>query len=162
MKTNEIKKFIKKNRKPLLIALGVLVAVLVVWLVFFRKSSREEKNQQNASEDVTGASLTDGLNWDGLCARLYGAFRGLSSWLTDEDEVYAVLGEMRTAADWDYLQRHWTIWLKKNNYQLERWLVNHYLGVYDSLIRTMKSELNTDELENCRVILERKNITPGF
>lgn len=161
MKTTDITKFVKKNKKMLLIALGVIVAAVVAWIVWKKTKGVDTKDKELA-EQATGQSITPGLNWNDLADRIRRAFSGPSSSGTDEAEVYAVLATLRNQADWEYMKRYWTTycdslpWWKRLNDNLMN------TGNYKSIIASLKYELSSGELQHCREILQSKGITPDF
>ena len=106
MKTKQIADFVKKNKKSLLISLGVVVVLVVVWVIVRRKKGIDTK-EKDLAEQNTGQSITAGINWRDLADRLRAAFSGPNASGTDEVEVYAVLGTLRNQADWEYLKRYW-------------------------------------------------------
>lgn len=161
MKTKDITKFVKKNQKPLLIALGVLLVLVVVWLLF-RRSRGVETQSVNQAEQYTNQTVTAGMNWKDLARRLRQAFSGPNSSATDEDEVYNVLSALRTQADLEYLKRYWTTYCESLPWW-QRLNDNIMNGTnYKSLPALLVYELSSSELQHCRDILESKNITPGF
>lgn len=156
-----IKKFIKKNRTALLIALGVIAVAVVAWLVWRRRTGvvTEDVTQ---TEQYTGQSVTAGMQWRDMAERLLKAFSGPNASLTDEAEVYKVLGKLNNDADWDYMKRYWTTYYDA----LPWWKKLHAVVVNgsnnNSLVVLMKYELDNSELQRCRDILEAKGITPDF
>lgn len=161
MKTKEITKFLKKNQKPLLIALAVFVVIVVVWFVLKRRRGVDTE-QQNLAEQYTGQQVTPGMNWKDLCARLRKAFSGPNASGTDEDEIYAVLSALRNQSDWEYLKRYWTEYCESLPWwqRLNDNLMN--TSTYKSLAASLKYELDSTELQRCREILTAKGITPDF
>lgn len=161
MKTTDIKKFLKKNQKPLLIALAVVVVLVVVWLIWRRSRGLNINNQQLAEEN-TGTPVTVSINWRDLAARLRQAFSGPNASSTDEAEVYAVLGMLRTQADWEYLKRYWTEYC--NSLSWWQRLNDNIMNTtnYKSLTASLIYELSNSELQHCREILLAKGITPDF
>ena len=81
---------------------------------------------------------------------------------TDEEEIYSVLSELRTQADWEYLQRYWENSMENANIGWGGLILSGMLGMATTLEATLKSELNKKELQRCREILEDHGITPGF
>lgn len=161
MKTTDIKKFIKKNKTPLLVALGVVAVLVVVWIIW-KKSKGIDTRDKDLAEQNTGQQVTASINWRDLATRLRAAFGGPNSSGTDEAEVYAVLGTLRNQADWEYLKRYWTTyceslpwWLKTKDY-----LYN--TSRYKSLTASLIYELDSGELQQCRDILTAKGIMPDF
>jgi hypothetical protein len=161
MRTNDIKKFLKKNQKPLLIALAVVVVLVVAWIIW-RRSRGINAYQKQLAEENTGTPVTVSINWNDLASRLRKAFSGPNSSGTDESEVYAVLNTLRTQADWEYLKRYWPIYCES----LPLWqrlrdnLFN--TGNYKSLPVLLIYELDSRELQQCRDILAANGITPDF
>ena len=163
MNTKEIKKFFVKNKKPILIAVGVIVAVVVVWIVWKRiKNGLQNQADKEQAEENTGQSVTTSINWRDLAVRLRKAFGGPNSSGTDENEIYLVLGTLRNQADWEYLKRYWTSYCDSLPWwqSLNDVLMN---GTnYKSLTASLIYELDSSELQTCRNILEQKGITPDF
>lgn len=161
MKTKEITKFLKKNQKPLLIALGVVVVIVVVWIIVRRSRGVIGKDKE-LSEENTGQEVTSSINWKDLATRLRQAFSGPSTSGTDEAEVYAVLGTLRNQADWEYLKRYWATYCAS----LPWWqrLNDNLMNTtnYNSLVASLIYELDSSELQQCRDILTSKGITPDF
>lgn len=161
MKTKQIADFVKKNKKSLLISLGVVVVLVVVWVIVRRKKGIDTK-EKDLAEQNTGQSITAGINWRDLADRLRAAFSGPNASGTDEVEVYAVLGTLRNQADWEYLKRYWATycdslpWWKRLNDNLMN------TSNYKSLVASLIYELSTIELQHCREILLSKGITPDF
>lgn len=156
---NDLQKFLKKNKKTLLIALAVIAVVLVVWIVV-RRLRQSSGTQKSYVEDLTGQSVTAGLNFDQLAERMFNAW--VSTLGTDEAEVYSILEQLNNQADWEYLQaRYQAYWSTFPAY--EQWIHGIFgLGLTGVLIADMRRELNKKELQRCRDILTGKNINPGF
>lgn len=163
MNTKEIKKFFVKNKKPILIAVGVIVAVVVVCIVWKRiKNSLQNQADKEQAEENTGQSVTTSINWRDLAVRLRKAFSGPNSSGTDENEIYLILGTLRNQADWEYLKRYWTSYCDSLPWwqSLNDVLMN---GTnYKSLTASLIYELDSSELQTCRNILKQKGITPDF
>jgi hypothetical protein len=81
---------------------------------------------------------------------------------TNESEIYSVLAELRTQADWEYLQRYWENSMDKVNIGWGGLILSGMMGIATTLIGTLKSELTKKELQHCRDILTENGITPGF
>lgn len=161
MKTNGITKFIKKPPKGLVVALVVLVVLLVCWFVFGKQLWRNlvNKRSRNESEVYTGTNTTQYMDFKSLRDRIVSAVSGLG---TNESEIYAVLGELRTQADWEYLQRYWENSFDKSNIGWGGIVLSGMMGVATTLEATLHSELTKKELQHCRDILTAKGITPDF
>lgn len=161
MKTNGITKFVKKNKTPLLVALGVVAVAVVVWLIW-RKSRGINTNHMQLAEENTGTTVTVSINWRDLAIRLRQAFSGPNASSTDEAEVYAVLGTLRTPADWEYLKRYWTEYC--NSLRWWQRLNDNLMNTtnYKSLTSSLIYELDSSELQQCRDILLSKGINPDF
>lgn len=168
MKTNNITKFIKKNQKPLLIALGVLAVAVVVWLVLRKRNGGVfGPKTQSEIEQGTGSSVTSTLDFYRLAERLWDAtvaYRSLPwviSWWptgTNEEEVYDVLGSLNSQADYMMLEATFA-----NYYKEKSWVIrNLSLQAESSIPAVLKSELTSSELQKCRNILTAKGITPDF
>ena len=158
MKTKEITKFLKKNQKPLLIALVVLVVIVVVWVVVKKiRTFIAKKNIQNDAETLTDSELTPGLHHGELLAQIAEACKGLG---TNENAIYSALEQLRTSADWEYMKTAWSLTFS----ELSSWerSLARVMGLSQSLTATLASELDRSELQHCRDILEEKNIVPGF
>ncbi len=160
MQTTDITKFVKKN-KALAVALAVVAVLVVCWFVFGKDLWRKLANSKakSDSENYTGTDTTPYMNFPGLRDRL---FRAISGPGTDEDEIYSVLSELNTQADWEYLQRYWENSFDKNNIGWGGVILSGMMGASTTLIGTLKSELDKKELQRCREILKGKKITPGF
>lgn len=162
MKTKPITKFFKKNKTALLIAAGVVVLAVVVWIIVRRKSIGINSQDKELAEQNTGHPVTVSTNWNDLATRLRKAFSGPNSSGTDEGEVYAVMGTLRNQADWEYLKRYWTRYCEN----LPWWqrftdtLLN--TGNYKSLTTLLSYELDSGELQRVRDILAANGITPDF
>lgn len=161
MKAKPTLKLIKKHKVPLLVAAGVAVAVVAVWVVA-RKTKGVDKKEKDEAEAFVGQAVTSGMNWKDMAVRLRKAFGGPNSSGTDEDEVYAVLGLLRNQADWEYLKRYWTQYCESLSWwqRLNDNLMN--TSAYTSLTASLTYELDTRELQRCRDILSAKGITPDF
>lgn len=157
MKSNELIKFFKKNKKQLLIAAGVIVVLVVVWIVVRRSRRTVAKTK---IETLTGQTVTDGLNFDDLAKRMLTAW--ISTFGTDEEEVYAILGQMNNQADWEYLKAAYEAYW--NSLPVAEQIIHTTfgLGLSGVLVPDIRRELNKKELQQCRDILEANNITPGF
>lgn len=160
MKTNEIKKFLKKHKTPLLIAAGVIVLAIVVWIIIKRQRKSDPKSQKEKVEDLTGQIVTAGLNFDDLAQRMFTAW--ISMLGTDENEVYAILAQMNNQADWEYLKdRYEAYWNGLPTYeQIIHTTVG--LGLTGVLVSDFRRELDKSELQRCRDILIGHGIEPGF
>lgn len=160
MKATEIAKFVKKNKTPLLIALGVVVAVVVVWIFARRMRNTGTGNSADTVEKLTGHKVTPGLNFDDLAKRMFIAW--ISTIGTDENEVYSILKQMNNQADWEYLkQRYEAYW---NSLPLYEQVIHTTagLGLSGVLVSDFRRELSRRELQRCRDILVGKGITPNF
>ena len=160
MKTTEIKKFLKKHKTPLLIAAGVIVLAIVVWIIIKRQRKSDPKSQKEKVEDLTGQIVTAGLNFDDLAQRMFTAW--ISMLGTDENEVYAILAQMNNQADWEYLKdRYEAYWNGLPTYeQIIHTTVG--LGLTGVLVSDFRRELDKSELQRCRDILIGHGIEPGF
>ena len=150
-----------KEKRAIAIALTVVVVLVVCWLVFGKNLWRKIVNTKamNDAESHTGTNVTPHLDFPRLRDRLFDAI----AWPgTDEDEIYSVLVELNTQADWEYLQRYWENSMSKQNIGWGGLILSGMMGASVTLIGTLKSELNRKELQRCRDILEGKGIVPGF
>ena len=151
--------FLGKNKTTILITIGVLVIILIVWkTIKYVKKIISDKIAKSESEDYTGEQVSVSMQHGALAVRILYACKGPG---TDEDEIYAVLGELRTSADWEYLQRKWRSAVM-NLSKFQRTLAYSIYGIHADLISTLKSELTKKELDKCRGILKAKGINPGF
>lgn len=157
MKTNEITKFLKNHKTPLLIVLGVAV-VVIIWAIV-RNSARRKDSENNNPATITGTPVTQGIDFRELAERMLHAF--IDRFGTDEDAVYAILDQLRTQADWVNLKRKY-----KEVWGDESWIAQ---GIHmlislktGNLVQDLKDELNNKELQKCREILLSKGITPDF
>lgn len=158
MKTKPITKFLKKHQTPLLIAAGVLVAALIVWIFARNKTAKNDKENNDPSA-ITGTPVTPGIDFYELAERMLHAF--IDGFGTDEEAVYAILGQLRTRADWVNLKRKYQemwnegSWLEKGIHQIVSWKTGN-------LPTDLKDELTKSELQRCRNILTANGITPDF
>ena len=160
MKTNEITKFFKKNQDTILVALGVIVILIVVWIIVKNAIFTGNKTKKKEIEDSTGQKVTEGLIFSDLAKRMFTAW--ISTIGTDEAEVYAILGQIKNQADWEYLKvAYEDYW---NSLPIAEQLIHTTfgLGLSGVLVADFRRELNKRELQRCREILEGNNITPGF
>lgn len=155
MNTTAIKNFLKDNKKTLLIVESVLLVALIVF--FWRKRKGINLEEMSLAEEYTGLQTTSGMNWRDLADRLMSAFQGPNSSGTDEAGVYYVLGSLRNQSDWEYLKRYWSLYYET----IPSWRI--FVGsLKKSLVVMLKYELDENELDQCRLILENKGITPDF
>lgn len=161
MKATELTKFVKKPPKPIVIALVVVAILVLCWFAFGKNLWRKYINQRamSESEHYTGSQTTPYLDFPSLRDRIASAVSGFG---TNESEIYAVLSELRTQADWEYLQRYWENSMDKANIGWGGLILSGMLGMATTLEATLKSELNKSELQRCRDILEGNGIIPGF
>ena len=160
MKKQEIADFFKNNKTTILIASAIIAVVIVVWIVVRQVRKGTSSGQKDEAENLTGQTVTSGLNFNELSKRLFTAW--ISTWGTDEAEVYSILGQMQNQADWLYLQsRYQSYWSGLPWY--ERIIhTTAGLGLIGTLVSDMRRELSKKELQKCRDILTAKGITPGF
>ena len=160
MKTTDLTKFFKKHKTPLLIAASVIMLTIVVWIIIKRQRRSDPKDQKEKVEGFTGQSVTAGINFDDLAKRMFMAW--VSTFGTDEDEVYSILAMMNNQADWEYLKaRYEAYWNGLPTYEQ----IIHTtagLGLSGVLVSDFRRELNRSELQRCRDILAGKQIEPGF
>lgn len=155
-------KWVSDNKKPILIIVAVIVSIaLTIWIgkkiYAWVVGKINEAKIVNDSEDHTGTSVTSTLQFKSLVVRLIEATR---LWGTNENEIYNVLGELRTQADWEALKRTWVISYQNANKVAQ---LSFYIGGCQStLIGTLYSELDESELQHCREILQSHGITPDF
>lgn len=159
MNTKELKKFFVKNKKPILIAVGVIVAVVVVWIIV-KRLRRNPTTQKEKVEELTGQQVTAGLNFDDLAKRMFIAW--VSTFGTDENEVYSILEEMNNQADWEYLKERYAAYWDSLPVYEQIIHTTAGLGLSGVLVSDFRRELNRNELQHCRNILTAKNINPGF
>lgn len=160
MKT-DLTKYIKKPSRPVIIALVVVAVIVVCWFAFGKQLWLNYVNgkARDDAESYTGTNTTPAMNFAGLRDRLMNAVSGPG---TNESEIYSVLAELRTQADWEYLQRYWENSMDKVNIGWSGLILSGMMGIATTLIGTLKSELNRKELQRCREILAGKHIEPGF
>lgn len=158
MKT--INKFFQENKKPLLIALGVIVTVVVVWIIVKKLRKNNPASQKTEIENETGQTVTQGLVFDELAKRMFNAW--ISTWGTDEAEVYSILGLMNTQADWEYLQARYESYWNSMSFAEQLVHITVGLGLSGNLVSDFRRELTKKELQRCRDILTEKGINPGF
>lgn len=155
-------KWASENKKTILIAAAVIVSVIVtLWLgkkVYHWAVSKINKIKiVNDSEEHTGTAATSTLQFNALVDRLFDAVYRFG---TREDEIYNVLNELRTQADWEVLKRTW----QESITSMPR-ITQVGLGIggtKPTLIGTLYHELNRSELQECRDILISHGITPDF
>lgn len=169
MKTKQIADFVKKNKKSLLIALGVLIIALAVRLVWRKKRGLGGVRPKTVSEieSGTGYTVTPSTDFYRLAQRLWDATVAYHSlpWFvywwpsgTNEEEVYAVLGVLNNQADYMMLEAAWVNYFKEQSFVVR----NFSLQAEGSVPAVLKSELTKSELQKCREILLSKGITPDF
>lgn len=152
------------------ITVGVLVIVAIVVVVFItRKVKAAIQSAKEKLEEPDPANTTPGLNFSELARRLWDATvnyhsLGSASILlgnmptgTDEDEVYAVLGALRTQDDYIALKKSW-----RNYYDSVSGFVTWITSAVSTLPGMLHDEMTSRELQRCRNILENNNITPDF
>lgn len=160
MKT-DLTKYIKKPSWPVIIALVVVAVIVVCWFAFGKQLWLNYVNRKTRddAESYTGTNITPAMNFAGLRDRLMHAVSGPG---TTESEIYSVLAELRTQADWEYLQRYWENSMDKVNIGWSGLILSGMMGIATTLIGTLKSELDRKELQRCREILAGNHIEPGF
>ena len=160
MKTTNITKFWNKNKTPILVAIAVIVAVVVVWIIVKRMRKTNPATQKTDVETMTGQTVSNGLNFDDMAQRMFTAW--IATFGTDENEVYSILGQLNNQADWEYLKaRYEAYWNSLPTY--EQFIhTTAGLGLSGTLVSDMRRELNKTELQRCRDILNGKNINPDF
>ncbi|MCR5040049.1 MAG: hypothetical protein K6A94_12040 [Bacteroidales bacterium] len=163
--------WLSKPSNAITVGVLVIVAILVtVWIAGKIKSSiktvRDEINKPNPNP----ANLTPGLDFAELAQRLWDATvehksLGAAQILilnlptgTDEDEVYAVLGALRTQDDYLKLKQEW-INIYKATSDFATWINP---GTVSTLPGALHAELTSSELQRCRNILTNHGITPDF
>lgn len=153
--------YIKKTPKWVLVALAIIVILVVCWFVFGKNLWRKYINSKakNAAENYTGTTTTPDMDFTSLRDRIISAVSGPG---TNESEIYSVLSELRTQADWEYLQRYWENSMLKENIGWGGLILSGMLGMATTLEATLKSELTKKELQKCRDILIENGIEPGF
>lgn len=159
----EITGFLEKHKKPIVTAIVVVVVVALVW-GGYKMLSRFLKNKKNAAdaEDFTGTEVSSGFPVGDLCAQIAMACRGPFGWKTDEEAIYGALGQLRTQADWVYMQSYWATNVYSNVSNFGASMAWVFRNISQSLTGTLLSELSSSELQKCRDILTAKGITPGF
>lgn len=155
-------KWFADNKRTILIVVIVVVAILLTrWagkkIFGFIADKINEGKIKNESEQHTGSSVTSTLQFGSLVNRL---FEAMYKFGTNEDEVYNVLGELRTQADWECLKRTWSSFIQSQPKITQVGLIVG--GTMPTLVGTLFKELNSRELQRCRDILAEKGIDPGF
>ena len=155
-------KWVADNKKVILIVAAVVVSfLLTIWagkkIFSWITNKIDESKIENDSEDHTGTSMTQTLQFNNLVVRLVEATR---LWGTNETEIYNVLNELRTQADWEALKRTWANSYSKMNQVAQ--MAFYIGGCKTTLIGTLYSELSESELQHCREILENHGIIPDF
>ena len=160
---NEITGFFKKYKKPIVTTIVVIVVVVLVW-GGYKMLSRLLKNKKNAAdaESFTGTDVSAGLPVGDISAQIAMACRGPFGWKTDEDAIYGALGQLKTQADWTYLQSYWSTNVYSNLSNFGASMAWTFRNISQSLTGTLMAELSSSELQKCRDILTAKGITPGF
>ena len=161
-KSQNIMKWADSNKKTIIIVSAVIVSVvLTIWLgkkVFeFVAKKLNQAKIKNDSEDHTGSNVTGTLQFGSLASRIIEAVKGVG---TNEQEIYNVLGELRTQADWEALKRTWAAAYAGLG-KLAQFTL-YAAGCRYSLTSTLFAELDSDELQHCREILTANGITPDF
>ena len=159
MKTKEITKLLKKNLKPIIIAVTVIFVAVVAWAIV--KKIFGNKDDKGKVKDLTGDEPTPTINFDDLSLRLINAFNGALSMFTDEEAVYGCLKELKKQADWEYLKLKYNRTFRDLGY-LEQGVHIVAGGFGGTLVSDMSRELSKKELQKCREILEESDINPGF
>lgn len=174
MKTKKLKaaaEWLSDPAHAIVAGVAVVLAVAAVWLAV----SKIRSAIQNAREDANApkpntSNLTPGLNFAELARRIWDATveyksLGVANVLilnmptgTDEDEVYAVLGTLRTNDDYLALKKAWRS-LYDSKSDLLTWLNPNTVSTLPGILH---SELTQSELQQARNILEENNITPDF
>ncbi len=155
-------KWADSNKKTILIVSAVILSVvLTIWLgkkifAFVAKKLNQAKIKEDA-ETHTGSNVTVTLLFGSLVTRIIEAVKGVG---TNEQEIYNVLGELRTQADWDALKRTWSAAFASLG-KLQQ-LTLYVSGGRATLVTTLFAELSSSELQHCRDILTRNGITPDF
>lgn len=167
MKTKPITKFVNDNKTPLIVVAAVAVAVVVFWIVKKMRSAGSGSLSDYQIEQGTGTPITAATDFRHLVVRLWQAtvtYRSASvlvfNWPTgtDEDEVYAVLGCLRTQADYVKLEREWVAYFNEQSWFTR----NLNMQAHGTVPAVLKSELTKKELQRCRDILTANGITPDF
>lgn len=171
--TGKFKSSVEWLSKPAnAITVAVLLVVVIAVVMFVSKkiksailSAREKAN----APQVNQYNLTPGLNFTELVRRLWDATveyhsLGSASILlgnmptgTNEEEVYAVLGTLRTNDDYLALKQAWRSYYDQQS-GFTTWVTN----AVSTLPGMLNDELNSRELARCRAILETNGITPDF
>lgn len=154
------------------ITVAVLLVLVIAAIWFLSKkikaliaSAREKANAPN----INSSNVTPGLNFSELARRLWDATVGYHSLGsasifvlnmptgTNEDEVYAVLGTLRTNDDYLSLKQAW-----RSYYDMQSGFTTWVTNAVSTLPGMLSDELNSRELSRCRSILETNGITPDF
>lgn len=159
---NKTAQWASDNKKTILIVSAVVLSVVVT--IYFGKkiyryvvSKINNAKIVNDSESHTGTNVTPTLQFGALVDRLFDAVYRFG---TKEQEIYNVLNELRTQADWEALKRTWQT-------AIMSWPTLFRAGLFlggtkATLIGTLYHELNSSELQQCRDILISHGITPDF
>ncbi len=156
-------KWIAKNKKPILIAVAVVVSAWITWIIikklriYYRTSV-----SKNDAETLTGQSITPGLQFDELLAQIALACKGFRSWNTNEEAIYGALAQLKNQADWEYIQSLWSDRVYSNLNGLQSAMAWGIWGISQSLVGTLMNELSSSELQHCRDVLKSNGIDPGF
>ena len=155
------KKWLSDNKTIVIIAAIIVAIVATLWagkkIYTWIASKINESKIRNDSEEHTGTSITNTLQFKLLVERIFDAVYRLG---TNEDEIYNVLAELRTQADWECIKRTWSSFYTSLPRVTQVGL--QLGGTYPTLIGTFQHELNAKEIQRCRDILTDKGITPDF
>lgn len=171
--TGKFKSTVEWLSKPSNAIVVAVLLVLLVALVMFatrkiKTAIANARDKANAPQ-VNQSNLTPGLNFSELARRLWDATvayhsLGSASILlanmptgTNEEEVYAILGTLRTQDDYLALKQAW-----RNYYDQQSGFSTWVTNAVSTLPGMLNDELRSKELARCRAILEANGITPDF
>lgn len=159
-----------KPANAIVVGVIVILVIAAVWFVAKKIKTAIANARENANApQVNQANLTPGLNFTELARRMWDATvayhsLGSASILllnmptgTNEAEVYAILGTLRTNDDYLALKQAWRSYYDQQS-GFSTWVTN----AVSTLPGMLNDELNSKELARCRAILEQNGITPDF
>lgn len=155
-------KWIAKNKKPILIAVAVVVAAWITWIIIKRlKIYYKNRVSKTDAETLTGQSITPGLQFDEIIGQIVSACHGFRGWNTNEQAIYSALARLKNQADWEYIQSLWSDGYSTLN-KFDSAMAWSIFGISESLVGTLMNELSSSELQKCRDVLKSNGIDPGF
>lgn len=162
--------WLSKPSNAIVVAVLLILVIAAIWFVSRKiKAAIANAREKANAPQVNESNLTPGLNFNELARRLWDAtvaYHSLNSFSillanmptgTNEDEVYAILGTLRTNDDYIALKQAW-----RNYYDQQSGFTTWVTNAVSTLPGMLSDELNSRELARCRSILETNGITPDF